>query len=152
MSMSNTPSRKPRRQTTPRGFTLIDMLVTLSIIMLLVATLLPALVEVRRASKRAVCMTHQYEIGKFIERHSQANNGYFPSFQYSFDYDSQSLIVSTQPKGYHESGVDHFIDSQMTCPVDEQPGTISYFDQKSLLRIRSTSRKVRCVSAVINCW
>ena len=53
-NMINTTSKQAR------GFTLIDMLVSLAIMTLLIATLLPALAEARRASKRAVCMTHEH--------------------------------------------------------------------------------------------
>ncbi|MBN4061141.1 type II secretion system protein, partial [bacterium AH-315-I18] len=129
----------PMGRTQPRGYTMIDMLVSMSIIMLLIATLLPALSQVRRASKRAVCMTHEFELGKFIERSAQEHNGYFPMFQYNLAYDAQSLIVSTTTRDFREAGMDYFADAQVLCPSDDQPGNISFLNAQNQVQIQAMS-------------
>ena len=131
--------RHPIGRTQPRGYTMIDMLVSMSIIMLLIATLLPALSQARQASKRALCMTHQYDLGKFIERSTQEHNGYFPTFQYSFTYDAQSLIVSTITRDFREAGMDYFADAQFICPSDEQPGNISFLNAQNQVEVQAMS-------------
>ena len=130
-NMINTTSKQAR------GFTLIDMLVSLAIMTLLIATLLPALAEARRASKRAVCMTHEYDMGKHLERYAQDHKGYFPHFQYSFAYDAQSLSVSTQMRSFTESGMDYMQDINSVCPEVLHANQISYLDGQNQVKTKA---------------
>ncbi|MFW6059422.1 MAG: type II secretion system protein [Phycisphaeraceae bacterium] len=51
------------RSTAPRGFTIVELLVVISIIALLVALLLPALQAARAAAQRAACASNLRQIG-----------------------------------------------------------------------------------------
>ncbi|MBI1375726.1 MAG: prepilin-type N-terminal cleavage/methylation domain-containing protein [Phycisphaera sp.] len=63
---------------TRRGFTLIELLVVVSIIVLLIAILLPSLAKARRSSKLVVCMTSQRQIIIGVAAYSTENRGYYP--------------------------------------------------------------------------
>lgn len=55
-----------RRQTGPRGFTLVELLVVIAIIGILVALLLPAVQAAREASRRSNCQSNLKNIGLAI--------------------------------------------------------------------------------------
>jgi prepilin-type N-terminal cleavage/methylation domain-containing protein len=61
--------------TNRKGFTLVELLVVISIIAMLLAILLPSLSKARDLAKRMVCMTRQRSIGLSMLAYSQAYNG-----------------------------------------------------------------------------
>ncbi|MEX2214482.1 MAG: type II secretion system protein [Phycisphaeraceae bacterium] len=63
-----------RRQ---HGFTLIEMLLVVSIIVLLIAMLLPALGDARRAARSAVCLTNLGQLGRASVLYTTDHQGYF---------------------------------------------------------------------------
>ncbi|HBG26297.1 MAG: hypothetical protein A2Y10_01955 [Planctomycetes bacterium GWF2_41_51] len=58
-----------------KGFTLVELLVVISIIAMLLAVLMPALSKARDLGKRTVCMTRQRSIGLSMIAYAQAYNG-----------------------------------------------------------------------------
>lgn len=60
------------------GFTLIEMLVVMSLISLLVAILLPALATARESSKTAVCLSNLKQIGIGPAMYAADNKGWLP--------------------------------------------------------------------------
>ena len=61
------------------GFTLIEMLVVISIIVLLVAILVPALAKSREFSKRAVCKSNLRQMGTTCVAYASSNVGWTPN-------------------------------------------------------------------------
>ncbi len=62
---------------TPRGFTLVELLVVVTVIAILLAITLPAIQTAREAARRAECVNHLKQIGLAVGNH-EATRGYFP--------------------------------------------------------------------------
>jgi len=83
--MSGDPSARSRvlrSRPVPRGgragFTLIEVLVVVSIIALLVAILLPSLKKARQQAQRTLCATNQRQILQAVTMYSCENKGWIP--------------------------------------------------------------------------
>ena len=66
-----------------RAFTMLDVLVTISVIAVLLAILMPALTMVREATRRVVCSSNQKQIGYGLVMFTDDNKGNLPPSQYA---------------------------------------------------------------------
>ncbi|MBL4700933.1 MAG: hypothetical protein JKX85_06730, partial [Phycisphaeraceae bacterium] len=124
-----------RLRTKRGGFTIVDMLVSLAIMMLMIATVLPALKHAKELSLRTVCTAHERGQGQFLERYNQDYNGSFPYFQYAVSVDRSSLVVGTQSRSLIDSGLGYFQQQVMICPVDQYMGNVRYLESGALRTI-----------------
>ncbi len=76
---------------TRRGFTLVELLVVITIISMLMALLLPAVQAARENGRRAVCMNNQQQIGKAMLSY-ESGLGQFPGYM-------ETLVTITPPGG-----------------------------------------------------
>lgn len=66
-----------------KAFSLVELLVVISIIAMLLAILLPSLGRARRQGKRVVCLSNVRQMHIAAITYSQSYDGYFPIAQYS---------------------------------------------------------------------
>ncbi len=60
------------------GFTLVELLVVISIIALLISLLLPALASARQNAQQVVCASNMRELGQALQEYFVTDNGFFP--------------------------------------------------------------------------
>jgi len=61
-----------------RGFTIVELLVVISIISMLLAILIPSLISARQRGRSIVCTANLRSIGFALEMYVDGNNGWFP--------------------------------------------------------------------------
>lgn len=62
----------------PRAFTLVDVMVSIGVLAVLIALLLPSLSTVQETARRVVCRSNVRQIGLGVAMYAQDNRGYLP--------------------------------------------------------------------------
>jgi prepilin-type N-terminal cleavage/methylation domain-containing protein/prepilin-type processing-associated H-X9-DG protein len=92
-----------------RAFTLVELLVVISILGLLMAMLLPAVQAARSAARRAQCANNLRQIGLAVQQYADVHHGAFPATKHNEE--SVSWIVTLAP--FMEN-----VDDIRLCPED----------------------------------
>lgn len=94
----------------PHGFTLIEVLITIGIIVILVAILIPVISRAREHAKQSQCASNLRQIGAGMEIYNQI-------------YRALPLVATNA--GVNAAMADVKLVGVMRCP-DDEPGTLSY--------------------------
>ena len=96
-----TPTAASRR-TAPRGFTLVELLVVISIIGILVALLMPAVNSARESGRRAQCSNNLHQLVTACLAH-ETRYGFLPTggWGYAWVGDPDRGFTKRQPGGWH---------------------------------------------------
>ncbi|MCH2208582.1 MAG: DUF1559 domain-containing protein [Lentisphaerales bacterium] len=118
-----------------KKFTMIELLIIISILGILSTLLLPSLHRARDSAKMAVCMSNQRQLGIAFTNYSASNNGQLPSplsTSYTWDdllatYDGRTIPSNWNFEGGNSNGswggtfeYEHWQGkmTQYQCPVD----------------------------------
>lgn len=77
------------KKQTPKGFTLVELLVVISIIVLLVSLLLPALSQAKTAASSSVCLSNLRQLGLAFAEYKNTNRGRNIPYYYDFPWFSK---------------------------------------------------------------
>lgn len=121
-----------------KGFTIIELLTVIGIILVLAGLLMPALGKARRISQRARCASNLHQIGIALHLYANDNDGNFPT--------RGSWGMDLYPR---------YIDNEQVfdCPSHSGVGsarTPNYWYSESTLSIsnNSTERMVGCYGGI----
>jgi prepilin-type processing-associated H-X9-DG protein/prepilin-type N-terminal cleavage/methylation domain-containing protein len=127
-----------------RGFTLIEILVVLGVLLLLAALLFPAFGRVREDGKRKVCLSNMRQIGLTLTQYAQDNDRRYPPAPPSDDDGSLgwALTIANRVKN----------DAIFQCPSEPHPspddGFTDYWINGALLG--KSDVRLRFPTSVIN--
>jgi prepilin-type N-terminal cleavage/methylation domain-containing protein len=84
-----------------RGFTLVELLVVITIIGILIGLLLPAVQSAREAARRTQCSNNLGQLSKAALQH-ETNNGFFPTGGWGYGWvgDPDRGFTQKQPGGF----------------------------------------------------
>jgi prepilin-type N-terminal cleavage/methylation domain-containing protein len=117
-------------RSSPRGFTLIEVLVVVAVIVLLVAILLPSLSQARERSRATVCLSQLKEMGRALQMYGVDYRDSLPgplhpgvlketyNMFFASDYDGYHLPYFLRryfSERTHSQG--KFTDSMVSCPT-----------------------------------
>lgn len=124
-------------RTRARGFSLIELLVTIFVIATLLGVLLPALPRVRDSARRAACAAHLSDIAKAVLMRRNDHEGKFPKAKYMPD----PWLSGDDDPSFNDAMRDYLaVDSGVyVCPGDRVVHSFAYTDATGARRATNSS-------------
>ena len=137
------------------GFSLLEVVVTISIISLLLSVMLPAITKSYEVVDRVRCMNRARQLGQETHYYVEDNEGEFPEFFYSFEPGvSNTINILIQPKKFRRNGLSEYSKEIWVCPTDEQPAQmpITLDDGTEVVYNTSYGYNIDLLVKKINYW
>ncbi len=113
-----------------KGFSLIELLVVISVMAILTAVLLPSLARARESSKRMSCANNLRQLALSLQMYSQENHGHYPAARSSSADCSESTGINFKFSG-HSMFPDYLSDARvLVCPSDVRPSSQPCFQHE----------------------
>ncbi len=112
----------------PGGFTLVELLVVVSIIAMLTSILMPSLGRAKDAAKAVVCLNNQRVLGVALRYYAQDRNGRLPSAETFYEDASPYLDRSLPDSVWDYKRED--MPQALFCPCDRDPFPCPYMGGK----------------------
>jgi prepilin-type processing-associated H-X9-DG protein len=132
-----------------RGFTWVELLVILLVIVAAIALAMPVFLHVREASFRARCLSHLRSLSKSIEVYSAANSGTFPL---SMPADTNGYYPDREATVPANADVDRVfwanaveVNESLTCPILSAPLAYAYNGYLHALDLSSLTRPKQAI-------
>ncbi len=114
------------------GFTLVELLVVISIIALLISLLLPALAKAKKAALSTVCLSNLRELGQAYQEYGNGNEGSVPAYASDFPFAGDTGIDAAQ----YNAGWPRLLASYLTSEqIPYLPGTTEFSEPPAVLAI-----------------
>jgi prepilin-type N-terminal cleavage/methylation domain-containing protein len=132
----NRSNNKPLLRRAIRGFTLVELLVVVSIIALLISILLPSLKKAREQAKGTVCLSNLRALGQGIMLYATEYDGRLPGPLHPAVYREQTLLGYNNP---NPASVKYALERQLTYKL------------RSVMNQRGDAQKVNISDGVSIC-
>jgi len=119
--------RNNRTSTPAGGWSLIELVVALSIVGILIGVLLPVLSASRSMAARSQCLSNQSSNAKALVFETVNNDGSFPTLGAEWRWvGGDRLKVMMNPRTRSATGLAAFDDEDLVCPSDNSGAAVPY--------------------------